>query len=1442
MKRQLGTLATRFMFAASLMALPAHAAQGENLALTEGTTAAGDSYYFGVYRESEHLLIDGCRESDGICATCWASEETPAPHWVTVNFPRDLEVGRVRIYWARHGSRSWAARHFSIQSWDGKDWQNTLEVKQDKKPVFTDHVFPSVRTSRLRILQHPGGGGAPRTNLMWVGEVEAYAPGVEPPEETTPTWLSPDQGLPLQGKLQQKAKMFYPKDSKANFTSFAGMEDVVVEDGVLKFTLAAPKVLLAWGNYKGQQPLSEVKDMFDGINNVRIKIKQSAPSSTWRIEYWTDGKKSRKGRRGYAEVKAALSGTEWRELVFPYAGNLVPTPDGLGFGIEAPKGTRFEIEYVKMVQSVCDGYFRKEFVLPKGNVWRAIADVGGPPHFSMTGEDRVYTTLYINGKKVERRGSRAIRHTAAVDIAPYLQPGKNCVAFHGHRIGGLPTVVFHAKVVLESGTVTNWRSDDSWKYSGAGGEGWNTVGYDDSSWTAPGTSMLQILYAGDRAQDRSLAVPAYKGRLVIKNPAKRDLFYMEGSDVMFEVHTPAGLASQEPGLEYVFSRVDAAGATTETKRGKAPAFKKQGASLVSSINVGKHPKGVYTVALTLKGKSGVIAERPPEPVMVMRRFSLKEIEGKQYNEGLDLELEDTVDFTNPDDPHPWIESESVGYRKPTLAVTTPAIVRTNGLVYRETASNRGSFFGYRIEFKHPGSLYLLELDYPDDAQREIEVSVSDKTGGHSQSGVGAETGGRFYLTGKMQTLSWPHMADSGVHSFNIVCSVTGQKAAAKALRIYRIKGDLPSVGAGTGRMFGIHTERCSEGSGFSQNLGFDRNPQLAEGRPKSGRLSLLQRFTRDLVWMQETCDQYVQYLKFAGQNTHIIGCYQYGENNTSFAHPYETDTARLPYCLKSILANALDVNDITFYAGIQWSKFQYLSTSANDAQVARGQDTIWMVDAEGKQFNGYRFSVPNWLHPRNRTHFADLMEETADKFRGLSHFRGVHYLLGDAQKAPYYLPGFAVYPDYDKPFTLSYDDITFAQFEKDTGVRLDVAKDDPARFGKRRDLVLQPKLKDTFVSWRCQKVHDFMADGLGVLRTVQPDLEFMSIYPSEAVAFFKYWVNSGRPYKDVVRDLGFDLDLLTQTEGLWLGRWTISWRSGGSSQNPYCWIPKVMEEVTSAYNRETHRYVLARTSWDENAIAAPGVEYGNREPARLLDSDWIVSHQSRVRALLQPSGFHARETVMQALISADPDALMYGFNDANLCVGHEQEIREFAKVFTHLPKEKFETLLDTGFESNLVIRRLSKDGQTFLYVANPGYWQIEGTLKLAAGGKVYDLVSGQAVTLVTGDGATALPVSLAPFGLAAFRVDARRVAVPGYSTSPISAAELSHMEGIMGRVSELLADEAASAKLSEDDRAFLTDTLGKAKQALQEQKVARAWSLLTHWRFWSLWKDSLEPA
>ncbi|MBI3947081.1 MAG: hypothetical protein HY321_14240 [Armatimonadetes bacterium] len=1255
-------------------------------------------------------------------------------------------------------------------------------------------------------------------------------------------------------------KVFRPSQRQANFTAFAGVDEVRVEKGVLTFRLTGSTATLGWGNYQGKQPAREVADLWEEADNVRLRVRQTGGESKWTLLYWVDGERmdkpagGRPARAVVAPAVASLAGGEWHDLEFQAGVPLVPTPDGLEVQIEGTPGTRFEIQSVGVVQPRHAGYLRKEFVLPQGSVWRAIADVGGPPDITWF-NTRVRTTLTINGKEVKRDGPTFLYHTSPVDIAPYLRPGRNCLALSGYRVGRYtPFVFFQARIVMASGQSVDWQTDTSWKYSPTDKEGWRTVGFDDSGWGTPEESTLAISHTEDgrvssyintRANDSTLSIPAYKGRLVLRHPGRRSLFYQAGQPVQLVALAPPGLRSSATGLRYVLSKADSSGRLSPVREGSVSQPSVTSPSLLYRINLGGLPRGVYAIALTLKGRAGAIEERAPEPLMVLARFSPKETRGKDYFEGLDVELEDSIDFTDPNDPHPWIEARPGRAREPATAITTPTVIRKEGLAYRETSTERGAFFSYRFQFQHPGDFYVMECEYPDDAERELEISISSKVNGawsNSQSGVGAETGGHLYLTGRVQPLRWIHVADPGVHSVDVINVWSGLKAAAKSLRIYHVRGGLPSAGSGDQRLYGMHSERCFFTSGIGMNFG-TRQPLTNEQEAAEQQLPVMTRFFKDLVWMQDTAERYAQYLKFAGQNTHIIGCYQYNESNTPFVHASPTDTARLPYCLRSVLAHALDVNGINFYAGVEWSQSTNLSTLANNAQVARGVDTIWMLDDQGRQYYGNVWStvVPNWLHPKNQASVQELVRQLARKFGDLKRFKGVHNIIAPAQGVGYWPPAFAINNAYDRPLALSYDDVTFAEFGKAARVPLPAAND-PDRFRKRAQLLEDPAARSAFLAWRAQAFVAFVEGQQRALTGSRSDLQLMNALWVEESDFFKYWTTTGRPFKEYLKDYALDLDRLKGIRNSWLGRWTISWRQSYPvfpSRDPYCWIPRVDPDVTSAFDRPTNRYVFVRSSWDENISPSGGsfsAEYVNprEEPPRLAEgSDWVMNY-NRVRALPQPGGFHAREALAQALITADPNALTFGMTDLNLCVGNEGILRDFARVVTHLPKERFQPVLNTGLSTNLAIRQLAQGGQSYLYVVNPGYWQATGSIVLQTDGVVYDLVTGGEVALRQQEGKNVLSISLEPFGVAAYRVASPRLTVESYRIAPIGEQERAHIERIAQSAADLLPTAGTSAGISDDDRRFLTESLAQAKQALADGEYARAWSTLTHWRFWTL--------
>ncbi len=1251
------------------------------------------------------------------------------------------------------------------------------------------------------------------------------------------------QGIKFPAKTEEK--IFYPKNNKANFTTFTGVGQVTVKDNKLSFVQTASKAVIGWGNYGGKQKIKDIVDMLPEADDVTIRIKQSGQSSKWQLYYWCNGKRA----SGLSKINVNMTGNKWQDLVLKQSRYLIIVPDGFELVLNGKKGTRYEIEYVKLSRKVCQGYTRFEVNVPEGKIWKAVANIGARPVYQWYGINEILCKLYINGKEVKRRGARSLYQTAGLDLKPYLKTGKNCIAFYGYRVTLPPFIYFDGKVIMASGKEVDINTNENWKYSDKAEPGWNKVGFNDSSW-GPVVNSGRPMFTPRGWSNELSGLPEYCGPLSIQNPQRKELFYTDNSEVKMNFSIPKGYKSKNPVMEISWGKAIADGTSDEKNIIKLKAFKEQGDSLVYTTTLGKLAYGVYTLSLKLTAGDKLI-RRHREPFMVLHKQTPIIIEGNSYKEGLDLELEDQIDFTDSNDKHPVREAKmTTGFKAE--AVKNPKIIKKNGLEYREVSgTKRASYFSYRFEFKKAGSFYLMELEYPDDKYREIGASISLIRKGQwspTMSGVGAETGGKFYISNKMQKLYWIHVATEGIHSIDIVNNKTGAPAAAKSLKIYRIKGNLPAIRMGNSRKVGIHSERCTTTSGIGKNFGTRRLTNRAERRADE-QLPMMQRFIADLIWTLDTCDRYIQYMKFSGQNIHIMGCMQYCDDNTPAVSPSEANLSRLPIGFRSILSNMFEVNGIDFFAGIELSQFRPIRTNYNDAQVAKGKDSLWLIDKNGKQFTKGRNESTgmNWIHPKFQQAFARLIRELLDKFGHNKNFRGIHFLTGPmGHSIGYWLPGFAsgTTKDYSEPFAYSYDDVSFAKFEKDTGMNLFVDKKDPMRFAKRHTVLTSPALKEMFIDWRCEKLRDFFADSLKVLRTDRKDLCFINAIAIEDPNFYKSQLARKVPVKENYKTYAFDLDLLNKVDGLWNGRWTISWQDstrGERAQNPYVWYPRTDKDVTSAYERDKNRSVLCRTSWDENFIIKPNEKFSRYGKSKIVESDWILNYY-RIRTLLQPAAYNCREAIIQAIITADPQIVWSGFTDLNINVGFEQQIREIAKVFSQLPVERFQNILKTGLDTNFAIRQHSSSDKSWIYIANPGYWAIKGSLTLSTKGSIVDLATGKEIRKSGNAGKFTIPIDLAPYGLIAFKIDSPKVTVESYETGEISQNEVRHLQKIISRVSSLVKNPEISLALIAADKAYMQEALQKAKADLKQKKYASCWATLTNWRFWSLWKLSLEKA
>ncbi len=156
--------------------------------------------------------------------------------------------------------------------------------------------------------------------------------------------------------------------------------------------------------------------------------------------------------------------------------------------------------------------------------------------------------------------------------------------------------------------------------------------------------------------------------------------------------------------------------------------------------------------------------------------------------GLDLELVDFINCTNPNDPHPMMDQG------------TSSVISGPAGRYRITAQGRNSFFSYRWRSAAKNMPHVLIVEYPDDARREIcflthESQMSGAANADWSLETGVYTGNPLPNTGKMQyhTLffwsqdNWPAII---IGNWNR----QGAPAAASRIWVYRVKENhLPAM-------------------------------------------------------------------------------------------------------------------------------------------------------------------------------------------------------------------------------------------------------------------------------------------------------------------------------------------------------------------------------------------------------------------------------------------------------------------------------------------------------------------------------------------------------------------------------------------------------------------------------------------------------------------------
>lgn len=1254
---------------------------------------------------------------------------------------------------------------------------------------------------------------------------------------------------------------------RGGFTFFDNVDDLAVsDDNALAFTLTDKPATLGWGNFGDKLPEHRKKTFWKKVN-IRFRAKQTGNTpTTWKLACYYRGryqKQTDKQRRYGATSEATLEGRDWTTLGFKnFASRNDPGSDALSVEISGAAGTRIEISRLAIGRDYYAGCFRTIVDLPRGKVWRAVADVGNQSILYVNGKE-VKTGSLIRTRPYNRGGAWQWFRNEAVDFTAYLKPGKNCIALRGGSSYMPPTLYMRGSVIMESGKRTEINSDETWTWRQRPEPGWTEADFDDEAWQHPGTKSTNLQSAHNYPDAQAVkgwrlylqsksGRPVYDGLMTLENPEDRRLFFSDSEPFTVVVRTPLGMADRGPSLRWRIRRYRK-GSLSEAGTGTADTFIEEGSDLRTTVRTDPLPRGVYLLSLEMLDRNGSrVEQRIPEPFVVVGRLPMRTVAGHTYEQGLDLELEMDVDFTTPDDPaHPWVEADAVLTRSFNYTeeleqpVWDPIVVTRHGLTYRETRPEYGAQFSYLLqEVKHPGDWYLFVVDYPDDAERciavacnsEMDIRKDRRNAMTNKSGSSVWTGNRYPLSYGMKQLRFPYRPDAGKTAVNIQSLMKHTAAAAARLRVYHVKNGLPAldVPETNRRRLGYLTESgtfrpLSRWSNIYHTFSFRDTPILMppdsfaryDDNPAEQMCHVLE------DWLDMT-EHYVQYLRFTGQNSHVMACLQYNDTANPYNERGNVETPRIIEDLRDVEARCFRDNGIDFLASVEFCGH----SSLEFGQDPRVSTSVWSKDGVEINVND-GFYGANFNHPRVRGIMLGHTRDIAEKFRDLPNFLGVNwttYFGGD------WLPVWRTdYMGYrGQPLAVGYGDTTIRKFETETGIEIPgIDPNDPERFRMRYQFLTSEAMRDAWIDWRCKALKDAFAEVAAELRTYRDDL-VVAATPFFYGVHVREWHDSGLPFREYLRQNGWDTRRFHEDSRLWLTQTTsATTKYEAHHMKPrYAawWDLAVHPDIYEAFNSpQGPRSVMVQHHWLEMERFAAALPF--RE-------GWARPGQATMEA--HATGAYACEVYAQAMIGADPHHIMYAFSDGGICIGFEQELRAFNRVYRALPAERFKPYEGTGFRTNLAIREFRKYGKLFLYVVNPGYWPIRGQIEVRDGEQAVHMPIRESVLKPRRNGAIVLPVDLKPYGLAAFEITGEEAAVAGWSVRPPDGEHLEHMRGIIARVETLMADPLVRVALTRHDTDLVGETLRRARHAMDQQRYALAWSLLTDARFWIAWHDYLE--
>lgn len=697
----------------------------------------------------------------------------------------------------------------------------------------------------------------------------------------------------------------------------------------------------------------------------------------------------------------------------------------------------------------------------------------------------------------------------------------------------------------------------------------------------------------------------------------------------------------------------------------------------------------------------------------------------------------------------------LGTVKPDLATLSSAAFRRvgdcrmgelGGVSYLEAGTNVWDRFALRLAVDTNAPLHCIEIDYPDDRRRTMDVVVQNARYGRDLGGphgldhtlsVGVMTGGPEYAnTGRLLThrcLFW-----TGESADIALIAATASKNAPAAIaevRVYRVvDGALPAARV-------LAAPRTDEG--WNRYVGqWWEDPALNyDFRAGQDTLADLDRQINRLVAQ----------MKYCGQNLWAYpGAWYEGLLARDGYQPrseriregfleafYEKFDREGLFAMPTVEVLHLSVPDGTVVSSV---------TLTNGALYA----TSFAVQDSGRPVAGVHNDPPhhNVAHPDVQNALVRIVEALADEGSAHPSFKGVSLFLPVDACAWWGMIG------------SGYNDYCLDAFARATGIRVPVDRADPLR-GKAAAAWLKANAYEPWVQWRCDVVTELFARLAGILRVRRADLKLrLDVEPpvdpqTRPNKYPDFFTDALRPR--LLREGGIDaVALARRIPNLIFGpavyngrqRRRESWLPDAKAAARYIELPTTRAWYVGL-EESAFPQVLVRDDFWESDIGR------TRDAARRLSGDWLTEIPWRVSAI-NASGRNALKYFVLPLRHND----ILGVSRGGFLIGDygmEAAEARFAQAFRALPAVKMADVpSEDGAEGLVRVRQADFRGQSYFYLVNTGARPSGIVVRLPP--STVDLVSGRAVRhddlarLARG-----VRVTLDAYELRSFRADASAV-------------------------------------------------------------------------------------